>query len=193
MIDTRVLFDAEDVRRAVRRIAHQVLEHNDRLEDLVVVGLRTRGVPLAERLCGVIHDVEGRGIPLGELDVSLYRDDVQRRGPRALQPTAIPVDITEKVVLLVDDVLYTGRTVRAALDAVMDLGRPRAIQLVCLVDRGHRELPIRADYVGKNIPTAQHEHVAVHIAEIDGVDEVVLMRRARSVGGASAQQQGGGV
>src|SRR5581483_75845 len=139
-------------------------------------GLRTRGIPLARRLQQRIKEFEGDEIPLGELDITLYRDDVHQRAPRALLPTTIPVDIADKTVVLVDDVLYTGRTIRAALDALIDLGRPRAIQLVCLVDRGHRELPIRPDYVGKNVPTSRHEKVAVHLEEIDGVDEVVLIQ-----------------
>jgi pyrimidine operon attenuation protein / uracil phosphoribosyltransferase len=169
------LLGADDIRRAVARLAHEVVEHNGGVESLVIVGLRTRGIPLARRLRQRILEFEGAEVPLGELDITLYRDDVHQRAPRTLSPTSIPVDIGDKTVILVDDVLYTGRTIRAALDALIDLGRPRAIQLVCLVDRGHRELPIRPDYVGKNVPTSRHEKVAVRLEEIDGVDEVVLM------------------
>jgi pyrimidine operon attenuation protein/uracil phosphoribosyltransferase len=172
------LLGADDIRRAVARLAHEVVERNSGVEALVLVGLRTRGIPLARRLQQRIAEFEHEHVPLGELDVTLYRDDVHQRAPRALSPTSIPVDIGDKTVILVDDVLYTGRTIRAALDALIDLGRPRAIQLVCLVDRGHRELPIRPDYVGKNVPTSRHEKVAVRLEEIDGVDEVVLIQPA---------------
>jgi pyrimidine operon attenuation protein/uracil phosphoribosyltransferase len=172
------LLGADDIRRAIARLAHEVVERNAGTDTLVLVGLRTRGIPLARRLQQRIKEFEGEEIPLGELDITLYRDDVHQRAPRALSPTSIPVDIADKTVVLVDDVLYTGRTIRAALDALVDLGRPRAIQLVCLVDRGHRELPIRPDYVGKNVPTSRHEKVAVRLEEIDGVDEVVLIQPA---------------
>ena len=172
------LLAADDIRRAVARLAHEVLEHNEGVDSLVLVGLRTRGIPLARRLQLRIREFEGADVPLGELDITLYRDDVYHHPPRALSPTSIPVDISDKTVILVDDVLYTGRTIRAALDALIDLGRPRAIQLVCLIDRGHRELPIRPDYVGKNVPTSRHEKVAVRFEEVDGVDEVVLIQPA---------------
>jgi pyrimidine operon attenuation protein / uracil phosphoribosyltransferase len=169
------LLGADDIRRAVARLAHEVVERNQGVESVVLVGLRTRGLPLARRLQQRILEFEGVEVPLGELDITLYRDDVHQRAPRPLSPTSIPVDISDKTVVLVDDVLYTGRTIRAALDALIDLGRPRAIQFVCLVDRGHRELPIRPDYVGKNVPTSKQEKVAVRLEEIDGVDEVVLI------------------
>ena len=169
------LLGADDIRRAIARLAHEVVERNEGVQSLVLVGLRTRGIPLAYRLQERIREFEGEEVPLGELDITLYRDDVHQRAPRPLSRTSIPVPIEDKTVLLVDDVLYTGRTIRAALDALIDLGRPRAIQLVCLIDRGHRELPIRPDYVGKNVPTSRHEKVAVHLEEVDGVDEVVLM------------------
>jgi pyrimidine operon attenuation protein/uracil phosphoribosyltransferase len=170
------LLGADDIRRAVARLAHEVVERNAGVDSLVLVGLRTRGVPLARRLQKRILEFEGVEVPLGELDVALYRDDIHRRAPRTLSPTTIPVAIEERTVVLVDDVLFTGRTIRAALDALIDLGRPRAIQLVCLIDRGHRELPIRPDYVGKNVPTSRHEKVAVRLEEVDGVDEVVLIQ-----------------
>src|ERR671934_842003 len=170
------LLSADDIRRALARLAHEVVERNHGVESLVLVGLRTRGVPLARRLQHALEDFERAQVPMGELDITLYRDDVQQHPPRALGLTSIPVDIHNRTVVLVDDVLYTGRTARAALDALIDLGRPRAIQLVCLVDRGHRELPIRPDYVGKNVPTSRHEKVAVRLEEVDGVDEVVLIQ-----------------
>jgi pyrimidine operon attenuation protein/uracil phosphoribosyltransferase len=173
------LLDADDIRRAVARLAHEVVERNGGVDSLVLVGLRTRGFPLARRLQQRILDFEHAEVPLGELDITLYRDDVHQRAPRALSPTQIPVDVSNKTVILVDDVLYTGRTIRAALDALIDLGRPQAIQLVCLVDRGHRELPIRPDYVGKNVPTSRHEKVAVRLEEVDGMDEVVLVQAVR--------------
>jgi pyrimidine operon attenuation protein/uracil phosphoribosyltransferase len=172
------LLGADDIRRAVARLAHEVVERNQGVDRLVLVGLRTRGVPLARRVQQRILEFEGARIPLGELDITLYRDDVHSRAPRTLSPTSMPVDISDQTVVLVDDVLYTGRTIRAALDALIDLGRPRAIQLLCLVDRGHRELPIRPDYVGKNVPTSRHEKVAVRLEEVDGVDEVVLIQPA---------------
>src|SRR3982075_2117281 len=169
------LLGADDIRRAVARLAHEVVEHNHGVESLVLVGLQTRGVPLARRLHERIREFEGVSVPIGVLDITLYRDDVHQRAPRALSATSIPVDISDKTVVLVDDVLFTGRTIRAALDAPIDLGRPRAIQFVCLVDRGHRELPIRPDYVGKNVPTSRYEKVAVRLEEVDGVDEVALI------------------
>src|SRR5207302_476344 len=141
------LLGADDIRRAVARLAHEVVERNGGVDGLVLVGLRTRGIPLARRLRKRIVDFEGAEVPLGELDITLYRDDVHQRAPRTLSQTSIPVGIEDKTVVLVDDVLYTGRTIRAALDALIDLGRPRAIQLLCLVDRGHRELPIRPDFI----------------------------------------------
>ncbi len=172
-----VLLNRSDIRRALTRIAHEVAERNQGTADLVLVGMRTRGVPLARRLARILGEIEGRPVPVGELDVTLYRDDLPMRGLRpALQQTDIPVDITGKVVVLVDDVLYTGRTVRAALDALMDFGRPRRVQLAVLVDRGHRELPIRADYVGKNVPTSRREEVQVRLEEVDGTDEVLLIK-----------------
>ncbi len=170
------LLSADDIRRAIARLAHEVVERNEGVGSLVLVGLRTRGIPLARRVQQRIVEFEQAEVPLGELDVTLYRDDVHTRAPKTLSPTSIPVDIEDQTVILVDDVLYTGRTIRAALDALIDLGRPRAIRLLCLVDRGHRELPIRPDFVGKNVPTSRHEKVAVRLHEVDGVDEVVLIQ-----------------
>lgn len=167
---------ADDIRRAVRRIAHEIIERNKGVQDVVLVGMRTRGVPLARRLADAIRQFEGVEVPVGALDVGLYRDDLPYLGLRpSLQPSDIPIDIDGKRVVLVDDVLYTGRTVRAALDALIDLGRPAEIQLAVLVDRGHRELPIRADYVGKNLPTSRREQVEVKVEEVDGRDEVLIL------------------
>jgi len=172
-----VLMTADDIRRAVRRIAHEIIERNKGVQDVVLVGMRTRGVPLARRLADAIRQFEGVEVPVGALDVGLYRDDLPYLGLRpSLQPSDIPIDIDGKRVVLVDDVLYTGRTIRAALDALMDFGRPGQVQLAVLVDRGHRELPIRADYVGKNIPTSRREEVQVRLEEVDGRDEVVIVR-----------------
>jgi pyrimidine operon attenuation protein/uracil phosphoribosyltransferase len=162
-----------DLARIVDRIAHQVLEKTDGARDTILLGIPTRGVPLSRRLAGRILTFEGVAVATGILDVTLYRDDLRLRGARAIGPTDLPAGGIDGLrVILVDDVLYSGRTIRAALDALADLGRPRQVQLAVLVDRGHRELPIRADYVGKNIPTAQDEVVQVRLAEIDGVDEV---------------------
>jgi pyrimidine operon attenuation protein / uracil phosphoribosyltransferase len=172
-VKARVM-EADDVRRALTRIAHEIVEHNRGTDDLVLVGIRTRGAPLAERLAGAIASFEGVDVSSGALDITLYRDDVALRGPRSLESTTVPTDLDGRVVVLVDDVLYTGRTIRAAFDAILDLGRPRAVRLAVLVDRGHRELPIRADHVGKNLPTSGLEVVKVHVTEIDGEDAVLI-------------------
>jgi pyrimidine operon attenuation protein/uracil phosphoribosyltransferase len=168
------VMDASDVRRALVRIAHEIVERNKGIDDLVLVGIRTRGAPLAERVASAIASFEGGDVPSGALDVTLYRDDVALRSPRNLETTTVPTDLDGRVVIVVDDVLYTGRTIRAAFDALLDLGRPRAIRLAVLVDRGHRELPIRADFVGKNLPTAAEEVVKVLVEEIDGEDAVLI-------------------
>ncbi len=174
----KLIMSADDMRRALTRIAHEIIEHNRGVRQLVLVGMRTRGVPIARRLAERLDEFEGVQVPVGELDITLYRDDI---GLRAVQPmvgsTAIPVDVSDKIIVLVDDVLFTGRSVRAALDALIDYGRPRAIQLAVLVDRGHRELPIRPDYVGKNVPTSQTEDVAVRLRETDGQDGVEIVSR----------------
>jgi pyrimidine operon attenuation protein/uracil phosphoribosyltransferase len=203
------IMEAADVGRALTRIAHEVAERNRGVDGVVLVGIHTRGVPLAGRLAAKLTEIEGRPVPAGALDVSMYRDDIGLRPPVAGHDTHLPFDLTGKVVVLVDDVLYTGRTIRAALDALVDFGRPRAIQLAVLVDRGHRELPLRADYVGKNVPTAFDEAVRVRLDETDGDDGVVLERpsgagsdgsriqaRADGVRGSSSEavapgQQGG--
>jgi pyrimidine operon attenuation protein/uracil phosphoribosyltransferase len=169
------VLDADDVQRALTRIAYEVLERNKGADGLVLLGIPTRGVPLARRLAERIGSVEGRDIPYGSLDITMYRDDLRLKPARALERTELPAEgIDGAVVVLVDDVLYSGRTIRAALDAIGDLGRPRAVQLAVLVDRGHRELPIRADYVGKNLPTSQRETVRVFLTELDGRDAVLL-------------------
>jgi len=172
----KVLLQAEEIRRALSRIAHEIVEHNRGAENVVLVGIQAKGAPLARRLAGSIEDLENAVVPVGRLDITLYRDDLEREHFRPnVRETQIPVDLTEKHVVLVDDVLYTGRTIRAAMDAVMDFGRPRAIQLAVLIDRGHRELPIRADYVGKNVPTSRSEEIELHLLETDGKDEVILV------------------
>lgn len=169
------IVDAEGLRRALTRISHEIVEKNHGTADLVLVGIRRRGVHLAKRVKDKIKEFEGVDLPMGILDITLYRDDLKTVGPQPkLSATEIPVDINDKVVVLIDDVLYTGRTVRAALDAIMDVGRPRTIQLAVLVDRGHRELPIRADYVGKNVPTSKKEIIAVKVTEQDGVDGISI-------------------
>ena len=172
-----VVMDADRIGRTLTRIAHEILERNKGVEDLALVGVRTRGVPIARRIARSLRDIAGREVPTGALDITLYRDDLMRHavGPQPLvRRTEIPFSIDTKKILLVDDVLYTGRTTRAALDALIDFGRPKAIQLIVLVDRGHRELPIKADYVGKNLPTSPEESVQVRLQETDGQDEVVL-------------------
>ncbi len=173
---TRVL-DRDEMRRALTRIAHEVLERNGGSEGVVLVGLQTRGVPLAARIAALIGQFEARAVPVGALDATLYRDDGFRAAASPMRPTEMPFDIGGQRVVLVDDVLFTGRTIRAAMDALNDFGRPSHIQLAVLVDRGHRELPIRPDFVGKNVPTSPDEEVDVRVAEIDGSDQVLLVAR----------------
>ncbi|MGE5175834.1 MAG: bifunctional pyr operon transcriptional regulator/uracil phosphoribosyltransferase PyrR [Hyphomicrobiales bacterium] len=169
------LIDEEGLRRAVTRIAHEIIERNGGGASLVLVGIRRRGVPLAQRIAAKIKEFEGIDVPVGALDITLYRDDLQTIGPQpVVNRTEIPFDIDEKTVVLVDDVLYTGRTVRAALDELIDFGRPKAIQLAVLIDRGHREIPIRADFVGKNVPTSRREVIMVKVQEIDREDGVSI-------------------
>lgn len=175
MSTERTIMSPEDVRRAVTRIAHEIVENNHGCDDLVFVGMQTRGVPLAKRIASAIKDFEGEAVPLGTLDIGLYRDDLPGSGLVRIKPSDIPTSIEGKRIVLVDDVLYTGRSIRAALDALIDYGRPERIQLAVLVDRGHRELPIRADYVGKNIPTSRRDDVQVRLAETDDADGVVLI------------------
>jgi pyrimidine operon attenuation protein/uracil phosphoribosyltransferase len=163
--------------RSLTRIAHEIVERNRGIGDLALVGIRERGVPLARRIAVELNRISNTDVPTGALDITLYRDDLMRQavGPQPLvRSTDIPFDIDNRVILLVDDVLYTGRTIRAALDALIDFGRPRSIQLVVLIDRGHRELPIKADYVGKNVPTSRRESIQVRLQEVDGHDEVVI-------------------
>jgi pyrimidine operon attenuation protein/uracil phosphoribosyltransferase len=172
-----VVMDADRIGRTLTRIAHEIVERNKGVEDLALVGVRTRGVPIARRIARSLKEITGHDIPTGALDITLYRDDLMRQqvGPQPLvRRTEIPFSIDNRKILLVDDVLYTGRTTRAALDALIDFGRPKNIQLIVLVDRGHRELPIKADYVGKNLPTSSEQSVQVRLQESDGNDEVVL-------------------
>ena len=172
-----VVMESDRVARTLARIAHEVVERNRGLDELALVGIRTRGVPIAKRIARNLFEIGGGEVPSGALDITLYRDDLMRHpvGPQpVLRKTEIPFSIDERRILLVDDVLYTGRTIRAALDALIDFGRPQAIQLIVLVDRGHRELPIKADYVGKNLPTSLRQSVQVRLEEVDGLDQVVI-------------------
>ncbi|MDD4600247.1 Bifunctional protein PyrR [bioreactor metagenome] len=175
LVDKTILMDAQAIKRALTRISHEIIEKNKGIENIIIVGIRTRGVPLAERLAAEIEKIEGKKLSVGILDITLYRDDLSTLSYQPIvHQTQIPTDINGKTIILVDDVLYTGRTVRAALGALIDIGRPKAVQLAVLVDRGHRELPIRADYVGKNVPTSSKEIVGVLISPIDNDEQVVL-------------------
>jgi pyrimidine operon attenuation protein / uracil phosphoribosyltransferase len=171
---SRVVMDSEQIARACARIAHQILEANRGAQGLLLLGIPTRGVPLAHRLATIMDEVEGVRVPVGALDVTMYRDDLRRQPTRSVGHTDLPVEVEDITIVLVDDVLYSGRTVRAALDALGDLGRPRAVRLAVLVDRGHRELPIRADHIGSYIPTRTGEHVSVRLTELDGIDQVSI-------------------
>ncbi len=175
------LLDQDGIRRSLTRIAHEIIEKNKGVNELILVGVRRRGVPLAERLAEIIKQIEGVQVPVGKLDITLYRDDLTALSDYpVVRKTEIPVDVTAKQIVLVDDVLYTGRTIRAAMDALMDMGRPHLIQLAVLIDRGHRELPIRADYIGKNVPTARKECIKVMLQEIDGEDGVIIAETEES-------------
>jgi len=184
----KTVMTADDIRRTLARIAHEIIEQNKSMEHLILVGMRTRGVPLARRLAANIEKFEGTRVPVGELDFSLYRDDIAMLDKQpVVQRTDVPVSVDSKAIILVDDVLYTGRSTRAAMDALIDLGRPHSIQLAVLIDRGHREMPIRPDYVGKNIPSSHQEEIKVYLVETDGVDEVAILTpvaQARNQGGA---------
>jgi len=180
MDEKAIVLDEQAIRRALTRIAHEIIERNKGIEDCVLVGIKTRGIFLADRLAEKINQIEGKEIQVGELDITLYRDDLTKKnsdGEPQVKGSDIPVDINDKKVIVVDDVLYTGRTVRAAMDALIDIGRPSQIQLAVLVDRGHRELPIRADYVGKNVPTSQQEKISVSLNEIDDLDKVSILNK----------------
>jgi pyrimidine operon attenuation protein/uracil phosphoribosyltransferase len=198
----KVVLGSDEIRRALTRIGHEILERTDGGSDVVLLGIPTRGVPLAVRLATRLEQTEGARVPVGSLDITMYRDDLRLRPARALGHTEVPPSgIDGKIVVLVDDVLYSGRTVRAALDALGDIGRPRAVQLAVLIDRGHRELPIRPDYVGKNLPTSTREAVLVLLAETDGADSVTLVARGdagavrgrRGAGGMPGARPGSGV
>lgn len=177
----KTVLDEASMMRGLTRIAHEIVERNKGGENLVLLGIKTRGIPLAKRLQEKINQIENTLVPIAEVDITLYRDDLQEKQVTAeIEVTEIDIDITNKTVILVDDVLYTGRTVRAALDAVMHVGRPAQVQLAVLIDRGHRELPIRADYVGKNIPTSETEQIVVKLMEIDSEDEVSIYEKLNS-------------
>ena len=178
LVDKTVLMDKDAIRRALTRISHEIVERNKGTESIVLVGIRSRGIPLAERIAAAIEKIEGTKPAIGILDITLYRDDLSTLSYQpVVRETEIPVDITGKTIVLVDDVLYTGRTIRAALDALIDMGRPKSIQLAVLIDRGHRELPIRADFVGKNVPTSSKEEIRVMLEEHDAEERVVLAER----------------
>lgn len=175
LVKKNIIMDAEAMRRAIVRIAHEIIEKNKGVENVILVGIRTRGVPLAQRIAKEIENIEKVKVPVGFLDITLYRDDLSTLAYNPIvHGTEIEFDISGKVIVLVDDVLYTGRTIRAALDALIDMGRPKVIELAVLIDRGHKELPIRADFVGKNVPTAQKEIIDVTLKENDDIDEVVI-------------------
>ena len=180
MTGERRILSGGDIRRALTRIAHEIVEANKGLDGLLLVGVLRRGAPLARRIAEAVASFEGASVPVGALDINLYRDDLTSRPQPLVRPTELPVSVDGRAVVLVDDVFFTGRTARAALNALMDLGRPRVVQLAALVDRGHHELPIRADYVGKNIPTSLGEIVQVRVSEVDGVDEVAVVDRAEA-------------
>ncbi len=174
------VMDEKGIKQALRRIAHEIIEHNKGIDVVVLVGIRSRGVPLANRLQEYLNEIEGSLIPLGILDITLYRDDLaEKQEQPEVHVTDVPFELEKKHVVLVDDVLYTGRTIRAAMDALIDLGRPATIQLAVLTDRGHRELPIRADYVGKNVPTSRSERIEVKLKEIDGADQVDILEQTK--------------
>ena len=184
----RAVMSSDQIRRALVRIAHELVEANDGCRDLVLIGVHTRGVPLAHRIAGAIGDFEKVEVPVGAIDIGLHRDDLSRNGVQpVVRPNHIPTDVTDKVVVLIDDVLFTGRSVRAAMDALVELGRPRRVMLAVLIDRGHRELPIKANFVGKNIPSYKPERVQLRLRETDDVDEVVIMDGAE----AAVQARGG--
>ena len=174
MSELTLILNAPAIQRALTRIAHEIVERNEAGSEVVVVGIQRGGVPLAQRLGALLTGIWGQPVPTGRLDVSMHRDDLDQRVAPNVQPTVIPFDVTGKTVVLVDDVLFSGRTIRAAMDSLNDFGRPRRIQLAVLIDRGHRELPITADFVGKNVPTAQTERVRVRLTEMGGADEVVI-------------------
>ncbi|MBD7936792.1 MULTISPECIES: bifunctional pyr operon transcriptional regulator/uracil phosphoribosyltransferase PyrR [Cytobacillus] len=180
MSQKAIVLDEQAIRRALTRIAHEMIEKNKGIEDCVLIGIKTRGIYIANRLAKRIEEIEGAKVAVGEIDITLYRDDLSKKTDNQeplVKGSNIPIDINDKKVIVIDDVLYTGRTVRAALDALIDLGRPSAIQLGVLVDRGHRELPIRADYVGKNIPTSSSEKIVVELNEIDQTDQVSIFEK----------------
>ncbi len=179
-LEKAILMDASAISRALTRISHEILEKNKGLSDLVIIGIQRRGVPMAKRIAGILESIEGMKPPVGVLDITFYRDDLSMLSAHPIvNGTDIPLDVNDKTIVLVDDVLYTGRTVRAAIEALFDMGRPASIQLAIMVDRGHRQLPVRADYVGKNVPTSNMESIRVELAEVDGEDRVVLCEEVK--------------
>ena len=173
-----LLLDSKSMNRSIMRVSHEIIEKNKGVKDVVLIGIQTRGVPLAQRIADRIEEIEGKKVPFGTLDITLYRDDLTKLGDGPIvKETRIETSLDDKIVILIDDVIYTGRTVRAAMDAIFEKGRPRSIQLAVLVDRGHRELPIRADFIGKNVPTSLKEVIKVRLSEIDNVDEVVIYKK----------------
>lgn len=179
----KIVLTSQDIRRTLARISHEIIERNKATEEIVLIGLHTRGVPLASRLAANIETFEGTKVPVGSLDFSLYRDDLASRNlTPVVKSTDIPVNIDDKTIILVDDVLFTGRSIRAAMDALIDIGRPRAIKLAVFIDRGHRELPIRPDYTGKNIPSSSSEDIQVKLTETDGMDEVTIITASKEEG-----------
>ena len=171
------ILDENAIKRSITRISYEIIEKNKGIDDIVLVGIKTRGVPLADRIAKRLLEIEGTKVPVGKLDITLYRDDLsEKNSDPVINSSEVPINIENKTIILVDDVLYTGRTTRAALDAITDIGRPQVIQLAVLIDRGHRELPIRADYVGKNVPTSKAEIVKVELSEVDGLDRVSITR-----------------
>lgn len=176
-MDSIVLMTEKEIERALKRISHEIIEGNDGVENLALIGIKRRGVPIATKIAAFIRDIEGTNIPVGYLDITMYRDDLSQISPQPeVKGTEIPFSLDNTNLVIVDDVIYTGRTARAAMDAIMDIGRPAIIKLAVLIDRGHRELPIRGDYIGKNVPTARSERIAVHMEEIDGENSVHLVR-----------------
>ncbi len=188
----KVVMSSDDIRRTLARIAHEIIEQNKTIDDIILIGMRTRGVPLAQRLARNIELFEQAKIPVGALDFTLYRDDRPSPEKPVVDHTEIPTSIDDKTVVLVDDVLYTGRSTRAAMDALIDLGRPCSIQLAVLIDRGHREMPIRPDYVGKNIPSARQEEIQVRLVETDGTDEVAIVSSEEKPNGGNGSRRGNG-
>lgn len=170
----KILLDEQAISRSITRLSHEIIEKNKGVEDIVIIGVKTRGIPLGQRIANKIFEIENQRVEFGIIDISFYRDDLQKKTDRPVITEGTPIDVTDKIVILVDDVVFTGRTCRAAIDGILDMGRPKKIQFAALIDRGHRELPLRPDFVGKNVPTSIQEIVHVNLVEIDGIDRVIL-------------------